>query len=117
MNLARIGNKYLADNEPWKLIKTDKKRTGEILNNSLQIAAHLSILLAPFLPSTSNKIAGLLNLNKSKLSWDAEDVLLKSGHQINKAELLFAKIEDWEIETQIEKLQKAKEKAQSISNI
>ncbi len=117
MNLARIGNKYLADNEPWKLIKTDKKRTGAILNNSLQIAAHLSILLAPFLPSTSNKIAGLLNLNKSKLSWDAEDVLLKSGHQINKAELLFAKIEDWEIETQIEKLQKAKEKAQSISNI
>ena len=109
MNLARLGNKYLAETEPWKLIKTDENRVKTILNISLQISASLSIILEPFLPFTAEKIRKILNIEK--ISWDqlGEHDLLQAGHQIGKAELLFAKIEDKEIEYQINKLLATKE--------
>lgn len=106
LNLARLGNKYLADQEPWKLIKTDTDRTKTIMYTALQISVALAILCEPFLPFTSAKLFRILNI-KEKPSW--KDVMLKQqlldqGHQINKSELLFRKIEDKEIETQLNKL-------------
>lgn len=105
MNLARAGNKYLADTEPWKLIKEDEERVKTILNLSLQIAAHLSILFEPFTPFTAKKLSNILNIEK--LDWNElkNSSLLKEGHQINKAELLFRKIEDEEIAAQVLKLE------------
>jgi methionyl-tRNA synthetase len=104
MNLARLGNKFLADTEPWKLIKTDEERVTQIMFLALQITANLAIVFEPFLPFTSKKLNQLLNI--SSLNW--EDIgkidILKSGHQINPATLLFEKIEDELIEQQIEKL-------------
>jgi len=103
MNLSRLGNKYLADTEPWKLKKTDEKRTETIMHIALQIAASLSILSEPFLPFSSNKLKEMLNI--SKLSWEeASHYNLKGGSVINKASLLFSKIEDEDIENQILKL-------------
>jgi methionyl-tRNA synthetase len=109
MNLARLGNKYLADNEPWTLIKTDEKRVKTIMNISLQISANLAVLMEPFLPFTSTKLSGLLNLNKS-LRWNdaTRTDLLLAGHQINAAALLFDKIEDEAIDAQIQKLADSK---------
>jgi methionyl-tRNA synthetase len=109
MNLARLGNKYLADNEPWKLVKTDEKRVQTIINISLQISASLAILMEPFLPFTAKKLSNMLQLN-SKLKWkDANRTdILAPQHQINKADLLFDKIEDAKIEEQIQKLQDSK---------
>lgn len=109
MNLARLGNKYLADNEPWTLIKTDEKRVKTIMNISLQISANLAVLMEPFLPFTSTKLSGLLNLNKS-LRWNdaTRTDLLLTGHQINAAALLFDKIEDEAIDAQIQKLADSK---------
>lgn len=106
MDLARLGNKYLADTEPWKVIKTDKERTATILNIGLQIAANLSIVAAPFLPRTSEKLRKLLNFNIA--DWDnaGSNSLLKSESVINEATLLFDKIEDQEIQKQIDKLKK-----------
>ncbi len=95
MNLARIGNKYLADTEPWKLIKTDEERVKTIMNIALQISNTLSIVFEPFLPKISEKLKRILNSNSTELA---------AGHQINKAELLFQKIEDEAIEAQVEKL-------------
>jgi len=95
MPLARIGNKYLADTEPWKFIKTDEERVKTILHVSLQISNALSIVFGPFLPKTSNKLRAILNNNTPELN---------AGHQINAAELLFQKIEDEAIDAQIEKL-------------
>lgn len=95
MNLARIGNKYLADTEPWKLIKTDEERVKTIMNIALQLSNALSIVFEPFLPKTCDKLKHILNNNAVELAAD---------HQINKAELLFQKIEDDAIDTQIEKL-------------
>ena len=104
MNLARIGNKYLADTEPWKLAKTDMERVGTILNIALQISANLSIAFEPFLPFSSAKLRGLLNLN----SWNWENLgcidLLATGAEIAQAELLFDKIEDAAIDAQIGRL-------------
>lgn len=97
IDIARSGNKYLADSEPWKLIKTDEERVKTMLNISLQICNSLIIILEPFLPSTSEKLKAILNSDGSQL---------KDGHQINAAELLFEKIEDEAIEAQIEKLKK-----------
>ena len=103
INLARLGNKYLADTEPWKLKKTNEKRTETIMHISLQIAASLSVLSHPFLPFSSKKLKDMLNL--SKLNWDdARNYNLSTGKQINKAELLFSKIEDETIEKQLKKL-------------
>jgi methionyl-tRNA synthetase len=104
MNLARIGNKYLADTEPWKLAKTDKTRVGTILNLSLQLAANLAIAFEPFLPFSSEKLRGMLGMKT--FSWESlgSTELLAEGHQLNKAELLFEKIEDAVIDAQVQKL-------------
>ncbi len=112
MNLARLGNKYLADEEPWKQIKTDPERVKTIMFVALQIAAALAVLCEPFLPFTSTKLKGILNMDKlDVLKWNdvsTEKILLPSQHQIKKAELLFAKIEDAEIQLQIDKLEASK---------
>jgi len=107
MNLARLGNKYLADTEPWKVAKTDMERVGTILNISLQICACLTIALEPFLPFTTDKLRQILNIPE-QLPWSAfgEQDLLAAGHTINEPTLLFRKIEDAEIETQVAKLKK-----------
>ena len=110
MNLARLGNKYLADEEPWKVIKLDEERVKTIMFIALQISSALAILSEPFLPFTSTKLKNILNIDK-KLSWKNVTeiaILLPAGHQINKAELLFSKIEDKAIEAQVEKLQATK---------
>ena len=109
MNLARIGNKYLADTEPWKLAKTDMSRVATILNIALQITANLTIVFSPFLPFSSEKLLRMLDVNEA-FSWDSLGSmdLLSVGHQIATAELLFEKIEDSTIEAQIEKLQATK---------
>jgi len=109
MNLARLGNKYLAETEPWKLIKTDEERVKTIMNIALQITASLSIILEPFLPFTSDKIRKIINIDH--FDWDrlGDHDLLEPDHQIAKPELLFAKIEDSEIEFQINKLLATKE--------
>lgn len=104
MNVARIGNKYLADNEPWKLIKTDEVRVKTIMNIALQISCNLAILAEPFLPFSSAKLFAMLNC--SPLNWldAAKTDNLKAGHRINKEELLFSKIEDADIQVQLDKL-------------
>lgn len=108
MELARMGNKYLADTEPWKLIKEDPVRVETIMNIALQVAANLAVLGEPFLPFSSKKLSDMLNLGS--LSWDAAGSveLLKEGSVINKAELLFQKLEDDVIEAQIQKLENTK---------
>lgn len=108
MNLARIGNKYLADTEPWKVAKTDLDRTATILNISLQIVANLAIAFEPFIPFSTEKIYQLLNIEK--LEWDqlVSFDLLAEGHQLGKASLLFDKIEDETIEKQVQKLHDTK---------
>jgi len=112
MNLARLGNKYLADEEPWKHIKTNPERVQTIMNVALQISTALSILCEPFLPFTSEKLKSILNTGKMEsLNWQAvgdQKTLLPSGHQINKPELLFDKIEDKDIQIQIDKLEATK---------
>lgn len=104
MNLARIGNKYLADTEPWKLAKTDMARVETILNLSLQITANLAIAFEPFLPFSVDKIRNFINMKN--LTWNqlGHVDILPEGHQLGKAELLFEKIEDGIIEKQIQKL-------------
>jgi len=154
MNLARLGNKYLADEEPWKVIKQDEERVKTIMFVALQIATGLAVLSEPFLPFTSQKLKNMLNIsssdfsqknsienrlvggssnekgdnsiaetlqfekNLSGLTWNdvsKENILLKPGHQIGKAELLFAKIEDAEIQKQLDKLTASK-KANELEN-
>lgn len=107
MNLARLGNKYLADTEPWKLIKTDAERVKTIMNIALEITANLTIVFEPFLPFTTEKLSKMLAMDKLKWEDSGKEDLLKPGHTINKAELLFAKIEDAKIEEQIEKLKQS----------
>jgi len=106
MSLARLGNKYLADEEPWKVIKLDEERVQTIMYVALQISAALAVVSEPFLPFSARKLKNILNIDAS-LSWEdvtENTVLLPATHQINKAELLFSKIEDKEIEAQVEKL-------------
>jgi methionyl-tRNA synthetase len=103
MNLARAGNKYLADCEPWKVIKSDEKRAKTILNISLQITASLSIVSEPFLPFTSKKLKDILNLKNLKWA-DAGETMINSGHKINTGGHLFVKIEDDKIQKMIDKL-------------
>ena len=104
MNLARIGNKYLADTEPWKLAKTDMTRVGTILNLALQLAANLAIAFEPFLPFSSKKLRGMLGMESFR--WDdlGSTDLLPEGHALGQAELLFEKIDDVVIEAQVQKL-------------
>jgi methionyl-tRNA synthetase len=107
MNFARLGNKYLADEEPWKQVKTDPERVQTIMYVALQIAAGLSVLSEPFLPFTSKKLTSMLNLQKGAIAWNEvseKEVLLVGGHAIGKATLLFAKIEDAEVQKQLDKL-------------
>jgi methionyl-tRNA synthetase len=108
MNLARIGNKYLTDTEPWKIFKTDAERTETILNISLQITANLAIAFEPFMPFTSDKIKKLIC--KEDLKWTelGSSDLLETAHALSAPELLFEKIEDEVIERQIQKLQESK---------
>ena len=109
MDLARLGNKYLADTEPWKLIKTDPERVKTILNISLQISANLTLLMDPFLPFSMEKLRAFLQFEGR--SWDliGQSGLLEAGHKLGKASLLFEKIEDEQIQAQLDKLQQAKE--------
>jgi len=115
MDLARLGNKYLADTEPWKVIKTDEERVKTIMNISIQITAALSIIMEPFLPFTTVKLRNFLNIEK--LDWDSvgNNDLIPVGHTINKASLLFEKIEDDVIEKQVQKLLDSK-KANELEN-
>jgi methionyl-tRNA synthetase len=104
ITLARLGNKYLADAEPWKVIKTDPERVKTIINVALQITANLTILCEPFLPFSMEKLRGWLNFRELKWSRAGNPDLLEAGHIINKPGLLFDKIEDEEITRQIDKL-------------
>jgi methionyl-tRNA synthetase len=120
MNLARLGNKYLADEEPWKVIKIDEERTKTIMYVALQIASALATLSEPFLPFTSKKLKDILNvtLGADETSWNEvsiKNVLLPAEHKIGKAELLFSKIEDEAIQNQLDKLEASK-KANEIAN-
>ncbi len=122
MNVARLGNKYLADEEPWKQIKGNPERVQTIMNVAVQIATALSVLSEPFLPFTSTKLKGILNIGLSEVenSWEdvaSKSVLLPSGHQIGKAELLFAKIEDAEIQVQLDKLEATKLANENASKV
>ena len=108
MNLARLGNKYLTENEPWKTIKTDAERTATVLNISLQICANLALLSEPFLPFTAEKLRGMLNQDKAFWYEAGNSELLEEGKQINPAQLLFEQIDDKQIEAQLEKLQQTK---------
>jgi len=109
MNLARLGNKYISDTEPWAMAKKDMERTASILHTSLQICANLAIAFEPFLPFSVKKLCSILNVEN--LGWDdlGKSDILKEGHHLNKAELLFAKIEDEQIERQKAKLQASKD--------
>lgn len=120
MNLARLGNKYLADEEPWKLVKTDEVRTKTIMFVALQIAAGLATLCEPFLPFTSKKLKGMLNLTseETKNSWEdisTKNILIAAQHKIEKAELLFSLIDDEAIQLQLDKLEASK-KANEAAN-
>ena len=109
MNLARLGNKFLADAEPWKVIKTDPDRVQTIMYVALQIAAALAVLSEPLLPMSSQKLKTMLNLDL--ISWkdvESGDPMINPSHEIGKPELLFAKIEDTEIDFQLEKLAQSK---------
>jgi len=120
MNVARLGNKYLADEEPWKTIKVDAERTQTIMFVAQQIAAALAVLSAPFLPFTSDKLKRILNFEGLELQPDWEAVskeadLIPAGHSIGKSELLFSKIEDVQIQVQLDKLAASK-KANEMEN-
>ena len=104
MELARIGNKYLAETEPWKVAKTDMKRVETILNLSLQIAANLAIAFEPFLPFSSEKLRRMLNMESFSWNQLGRTDILPEGHQLGASELLFEKIEDETIQAQIQKL-------------
>ncbi|MCD4744837.1 MAG: methionine--tRNA ligase [Bacteroidales bacterium] len=104
MNLARLGNKYLTDTEPWKKIKTDEQKVKTILNISLQICANLSITAKPFLPFTTDKLIKILNISTLKWKDAGRTDILSAGHNLSKPSLLFEKIEDAAIEKQIQKL-------------
>ncbi len=120
MNLARLGNKYLADAEPWKIFKTDPHRVQNIMFVALQIASALAVLAEPFLPNTSMKLKNALNFNalKQKPNWEslhAEAITIPPEHELHDSELLFSKIEDSQIEYQLQKLEQRKKDNQAES--
>jgi len=115
MNLARLGNKYLADAEPWKVIKSDPERVKTIMNIALQITANLTIILEPFLPFSMDKLRKWIDITMPGWADAGRDDLLKPGHLINKPGLLFDKIEKEEIDRQINKLEAAKRANESAS--
>jgi methionyl-tRNA synthetase len=116
MNLARLGNKYLTDNEPWKIFKTDPVRVGTILNISLQICAALASLCEPFLPFTSQKLLKMLSINLLKWDESAREDALVPGHSIKEPELLFVRIEDEQIQRQVDKLLQTKKDNEAAEN-
>ncbi len=113
MNIARLGNKYLADTEPWKLVKSDQERVKTIMYVALQITANVAIAVEPFMPFTAAKILKLLNA--SKIGWErlGQSDLIPMGHTIAEPELLFEKIEDSAIEAQLLKLENTKKSNQA----
>tara|TARA_R110002049_G_scaffold144360_1_gene306593 strand:+ start:15 stop:1187 length:1173 start_codon:yes stop_codon:yes gene_type:complete len=131
MNLARLGNKYLADEEPWKVIKQDEERVKTIMFVALQIASALAVLSEPFLPFTSVKLKKMLNISPSarqndkvrqavegSLEWgdiSVKEILLPAEHQINEAELLFSKVEDETIQAQLDKLEATKKENENMN--
>ena len=128
MNVARLGNKYLADEEPWKTIKTDTERTKTVMYVALQIASALAVLSEPFLPFTSKKLSSMLNVHSTDVtvenpienSWkdvETKTDLLPAGHTIGKGELLFSKIEDEQIKVQLDKLVASKKLNDSMNSV
>ncbi|MEQ8218932.1 MAG: methionine--tRNA ligase [Arenibacter sp.] len=131
MNLARLGNKYLADEEPWKVIKQDEERVKTIMFVALQIASALAVLSEPFLPFTAAKLKKMLNISPSarlndkvgqavegSLEWgdiSVKEILLPAEHQINEAELLFSKVEDETIQAQLDKLEATKKENENMN--
>ncbi len=118
MNLARLGNKYISDTEPWKVAKTDMDRTASILYNSIQICANIAIACEPFLPFSMERLANMLNMESRQWEAVGSAEILKPGHQLGAAELLFAKIEDAQIDAQLQKLadtKKANEAAEAAA--
>lgn len=115
MDLARLGNKYLAETEPWKLAKTDMSRVGTILNIALQITANLSVMAEPFLPFSADKLKKMLNFGATNWHQAGEGDLLRVGHSLGVSTLLFEKIEDEVIEVQIKKLFDTKKKMELAS--
>lgn len=116
MNVARLGNKYLAETEPWKLIKTDEERVKTVMNVALQISCNLAILAEPFLPFTSARLFTMLALQPLRWASASQTNNMAAGHRINKEELLFQKIEDGEIQAQLDKLQKSKMENQAANS-
>ena len=122
MNLARLGNKYLADEEPWKVIKQDEERVKTIMFVALQITSALAVLSEPFLPFTAAKLKKILNISQSStedsLEWkdiSEKEVLLPAEHQINEAQLLFSKVEDETIQAQLDKLEATKKENENMN--
>ncbi|NOR87156.1 MAG: methionine--tRNA ligase subunit beta, partial [Bacteroidales bacterium] len=118
MNLARLGNKYLTETEPWKVFKTDPERVETILHISLQISATLAVLSEPFIPFTSAKLKGMLNMGETNWEMAKRKDLVKTGDQLPKPNLLFTKIEDKEVAAQVQKLldtKKANEAAEKVA--
>jgi len=115
LNLARLGNKYLAETQPWHLIKTDEARTGTVLHVALQIAASLAPVLEPFLPESAQKLATMLSVTLGNWAQAGRADALPAGHQLQEAALLFAKIEDATVEAQVQKLLNTKKENQLAS--
>ena len=118
MQLARLGNKYLADAEPWKLVKTNPDRVASIMHTALQISAGLAVISEPILPFTANKLKDMLNLKAVALKWDditQKRELIPAGHKIKNPQLLFQKIEDTQVEKQRSKLNFSVGENKSIS--
>jgi methionyl-tRNA synthetase len=112
MNLARIGNKFLAETEPWKLIKTDEERVKTIMYLALQITANLTIVLQPFLPATASKLSEFLDFKTPHWSMAGKSDLLEPGHQTNPPSILFPKIDDSLVEEEMAKLHEENEETQ-----
>lgn len=116
MNLARLGNKYLAEEEPWKVIKTDPERVKTVMNIALQITANLTIILEPFLPFSMDKLRGWLGMEKGRWQDAGNRELLSAGDRVKNPELLFEKIEDAAIEAQINKLLATKKTNEAVAS-
>ena len=114
MKLARVGNKYLADTEPWKLIKTDPERVKTIMNIAIQITANLAVIFEPFMPHKAKDLASMISIELPNWAKAGNDDLVKAGHRINKPQILFNKIEDIQIEEQISKLKKTTKKPSKL---
>ncbi|HDS06562.1 MAG TPA: methionine--tRNA ligase [Bacteroides sp.] len=117
MDLARLGNKYLAETEPWKLIKQDPDRVATILNVALQISASLTLLLDPFLPFSMKKLREMLRFGETSWELTGKPDLLKAGHVIGAASLLFEKIEDEQITAQLDKLMQSRDNNKATDGV